>query len=80
MFGILRLCVIWRLLRLARRLIAAALVLAAVTLGAHAVSGRRRPPDNHTESTLRSLRRALAPVRSSLEKVLAVDLKSEGGR
>lgn len=80
MFGILRLCVIWRLLRLARRLIAAALVLAAVTLGAHAVSGRRRPPDNQTGSTLRSVRRALAPVRSSLEKVLAVDFKSGGGR
>jgi hypothetical protein len=78
--GILRLVLIWRLLRLARRLIAAALVLGAVTLGAHAVSGRRRPHDNHTESTPRSVRRALAPVRSSLEKVLAVDLKSEGGR
>ena len=80
MLGILRLVLIWRLLRLARRLIAAALVLAAVTLGAHAVSGSRRPHDNYTGSTPHSVRRALAPVRSSLEKVLVVDFKSGGGR
>jgi O-antigen ligase len=80
MVGILRLLLIWRLLRPARRPIAAALVLAAVTLAAHAIAGSGRPPDHHTGSTLRSLRHALAPVSGRLEKVFAVDVKTGDGR
>lgn len=80
MLGMLRLLLIWRLLRPARRLIAAALVLAAVTQAAHAIAASQRPPDHHTGSTVRSLRRAFAPVSVRLEKVLAVDFKPGGGR
>jgi hypothetical protein len=80
MLGIVRLFLIWRLLRLARGLIAAALILVAVTLAAPAIAGSRRPPDHHTGSTLRRLRRALAPVSGRLEQVLAVDFRPGGGR
>jgi hypothetical protein len=79
MLRMLRLLLIWRLLRPARRLTAAALILAAATLGAHAIAGSRRPPDHHTGSTLRGLRRAFAPVSSRLEKVFAVDVNTGGG-
>jgi hypothetical protein len=80
MLGILRLFLIWRLLRLARRLIAAPLILAAATLAAQAIGDSLRPPDDHTASTVRRLRRAFAPVSGTLEKVLAVDFKPGGGR
>lgn len=80
MLGILRLFLTWRLLRLARRLIAAALVLAAVTLGAHAIGDSQRPHDHHVGSILRRLRHAFAPVSGGLEKVLVVGFKPGGGR
>lgn len=75
MLGLLRLLLIWRLVRLARPLIAVALVLTAVTLGAHALTGSPRQPHHHAHNPIGRLKHAGRPLRDRVEHALAAGLK-----
>lgn len=76
----LRLFLIWRLQRFAGPLIAIALALTAVMLGAHALASGGRQFHHQADNTIRGLQRTVGTARKDLERALAVALEPGGGR